>query len=276
MLPKHNMWEELSILDCQKENQSDRESVRLKFPASAGITDITLDISPNYEQSYVVFTQNFERREEGTNLDDDPNHPFVSQIWPSFLVPDNSNSKNQMKFTQLCGNNAGWEDLRTGFDFNYNNRNKICQGPEAGPIFITGDASDDENIVQDQIFIISSYDSHMAHNIEIEEKNGKAQLNMGVMATAQFIPENFDLSTIVYVGRQPNDQFSTAPAGKAETIRQGIINWGKALTSKPGTVSKEISKLNDPIASHISYSTERGAYYYYNTEDEGENSTHSL
>ena len=93
--------------------------------------------------------------------------------------------------------------------------------------------------------VLSSASNFMAAS----QTSGNATLSYGVMGAVRSIPANYSLSTIVALSRGVN---------------QAMEQWGDILLS---TYNKQrYAYKRDPAMQQLGYSTDNGAYYYYNTQ----------
>lgn len=97
--------------------------------------------------------------------------------------------------------------------------------------------------------ILSPFDNFMASS-QLSPSRGVRM--MGIMGNVTSIPKGYATSSILYFG----DGIQAAMAGWGATL---LRNYGKADLDSSGHVQADIS------LSYLGYTTDNGAYYYYNT-----------
>ena len=99
---------------------------------------------------------------------------------------------------------------------------------------------------EDGILVLSPFSKFMATSLCQENQ----QLEYGVMGSMLAIPENYNLSFIVFF----------SPNG----INEGVREWGQTMQKAYNRTNQY--RLNDLSINNLGYYTDNGAYYYYNTE----------
>ena len=177
----------------------------------------------------------------------------VTTAFPSVKVP----SKSKSQFINPCDDMGGWLKLKKG-SWNTANMTHMCgveQTPEkptktteAGPFFIYDQANSTLDY-DGQIFVISAFSKFTVHYTEVNQENN--QLWFGLPGTADEIPKGgFDIETIISYSNQG--------------FYEGIQEWGKKLRSRYGKTDDR--RESDATINYLSYWTNQGAFYYYNTE----------
>jgi hypothetical protein len=78
-------------------------------------------------------------------------------------------------------------------------------------------------------------------------------LEMGIMGNVTSIPKGFSQRTIMYI---------TTSNG----INGAVSGWGKTLRNIYDKPDASVARAKDITLQYIGYTTDNGAYYYYNTE----------
>ena len=177
----------------------------------------------------------------------------VTTAFPSVKVPPKSKSQ----FINPCDDMGGWLKLKKG-SWNRANMSHMCgveQTPEkptktteAGPFFIYDQANSTLDY-DGQIFVISAFSKFTVHYTEVNQENN--QLWFGLPGTTDEIPKGgFDIETIISYSNQG--------------FYEGIQEWGKKLRTRYGKTDDR--RESDDTINYLSYWTNQGAFYYYNTE----------
>ena len=77
-------------------------------------------------------------------------------------------------------------------------------------------------------------------------------LQLGLMGNVSSITPGFSLQHIMY--------FNT------EGVNSAVSGWGRTLRSVYGKADASVSRNRDITLQYVGYTTDNGAYYYYNTE----------
>ena len=94
--------------------------------------------------------------------------------------------------------------------------------------------------------MISGFSSHMAHSQFVEADHS---LSYGIMGGVAVVPAGFSISTVVALGAGVNGAMDA---------------WGDTLLAASG--KERYAYRRDPANQQLGYSTDNGAYYYYQTE----------
>ena len=94
--------------------------------------------------------------------------------------------------------------------------------------------------------VISGFSSHMAHSQFVEADHS---LSYGIMGGVAVVPAGFSISTVVALGAGVNGAMDA---------------WGDTLLAASG--KERYAYRRDPANQQLGYSTDNGAYYYYQTE----------
>eukprot|EP01060_Flectonema_neradi_P022739 TRINITY_DN3096_c3_g1_i1.p1 TRINITY_DN3096_c3_g1~~TRINITY_DN3096_c3_g1_i1.p1 ORF type:complete len:744 (+),score=133.13 TRINITY_DN3096_c3_g1_i1:75-2306(+) len=106
---------------------------------------------------------------------------------------------------------------------------------------------------KDKSAVISSASNFMAHSQQLVQNS--SVVGYGLMGDITFVPAGYELDTIV----------SYSESGSPKTA---MSEWGNKLLTKYGKTRDLYEK--DLTVNMLGYSTDNGAWYYYNTE-EGKN-----
>ena len=177
----------------------------------------------------------------------------VTTAFPSVKVPIETNSQ----FINPCDDMGGWLKLKKG-SWNSANMTHMCgveetpekptKTTEAGPFFIYDQANGTVDYAG-QIFVVSAFSKFTVHYTEINQQAN--QLWFGLPGTTDEIPKDgFDIETII----------SYSDHG----FYEGIQKWGERLRIRYGKNNNR--RESDDTINYLSYWTNQGAFYYYNTE----------
>eukprot|EP00730_Choanoeca_flexa_P001442 TRINITY_DN10639_c0_g1_i1.p1 TRINITY_DN10639_c0_g1~~TRINITY_DN10639_c0_g1_i1.p1 ORF type:complete len:746 (+),score=195.33 TRINITY_DN10639_c0_g1_i1:3-2240(+) len=185
--------------------------------------------------NHLVFGQFFPQAIAGTNTSSGAEAmDYVSSSFPAFdLSKDPATAVGLFSFqSDMMGSGA------RAFSFSSAHDNIGTGTKGSGPLVIFAkDLS--------RSLVISSYSNFMIHNMQVE---GKA-LKYGPMGTVRSIPQGFTIETVV-----------VASTG----ISQAMEEWGNVLLAQYGREREAYKR--DYTLNVLGYSTDNGAYYYYQTE----------
>ena len=196
-----------------------------------------------------------------TYFPDENHRNLVSSAFPSFEIPKN---RENSSFGYVSFGNVGW-GRGYGQSYGYFKQNKalIHQGLQSGPLLL---------FQPNGLTIgISSASNHMVHSFSapyqkiedwpiFENETEYRGIHLGLQSSVVEIPKNFELETIL--------SFKECPEYK--TIYCGLQHWGDRLLEHQN--KKKLKDYgNDLIRDYIGYWTDKGAYYYYNTDDDNGN-----
>ena len=229
-------------------------------PASNDVTDGMegmMAFIRNYEkEKFAVFRQHFHPGFKGMSLG---SLSKVTTSFPSVKVPQSSESL----YINPCDDMGGYERLRKG-TWDVKNMTDMCAGK--GDESIAHPSSDHEGALMSgqihifdktnvtighlgQIFTISAFSKFTVHFTEINHDN--SELWFGLPGTTDKMPEDgFDIETIISYSDQG--------------FYEGVQKWGSELKTKYG--KDDSRRETDDTVNYLSYWTDNGAFYYYNTE----------
>mmetsp|Transcript_19082 Transcript_19082/g.26685 ORF Transcript_19082/g.26685 Transcript_19082/m.26685 type:complete len:840 (+) Transcript_19082:103-2622(+) len=189
-----------------------------------------------YEAGFCIFEQSYPEGLSTTNIDD---RDGVITSFPSFKLGKIGNNKRG--FLAYNGHFAGSQYI-TGL-WEEEAASKLPYGLEGtGPIAVFSPERGGP------CAILSAFSSFMSVNQYVDQ-NAQV-LRFGLMGSTTFVPKNYTLSTILFVGRG---------------INSAMQAWGDILLTnykKDRTRSRE-----DFATKYLGYSTAKGGYYYYRTEE---------
>lgn len=113
---------------------------------------------------------------------------------------------------------------------------------ESGPVVLFDIDKKGEN----DILVLSPFSRFMATSLSQEQ----AKLEYGVMGSMLAIPENYNLSFIIFYS--------------SNGINKGVSEWGQTMQKAHNRTNQY--RLNDLSINNLGYYTDNGAYYYYSTE----------
>ena len=96
--------------------------------------------------------------------------------------------------------------------------------------------------------VISAFENPMTVSAHSPKKGS---VHYGLMGNTTSIPAGFKMSIVAHVGKGVNDAFQ---------------HWGLALRKHFNKQSLQVSRSVDISLQYLGYTTDNGAYYYYNTE----------
>ena len=96
--------------------------------------------------------------------------------------------------------------------------------------------------------VLSAYENPMAVS---HAMSTPGCIEFGVMGNVDTIPANYSITMILSVEKGVN---------------QAVSRWGKELREAYGKHTLDISRAMDVTLQYLGFTTDNGAYYYYNTE----------
>ena len=129
--------------------------------------------------------------------------------------------------------------------WNANSISHYCAGEEGGIIFIYDQANSTEDYAG-QVFSISSFSQFTAVYSEVEMH----QLKYGLPITVNSTAAGYRVQTVISYSNKG--------------FYQGVQKWGKELLDEHGKTT--VRRETDNTVNYLGYWTDRGAFYYYNTE----------
>lgn len=229
----------LSVISIQNTSGQDVigtfDKTTLTWQTSTGVQFLTAIRTYTSGSSAVVFEQLFPLGANATSMgptQDSQN--VVLSSWPSFDVAATS---VDLGYLGYAGQMVGWNTY-TGIW----NAQTILQGGvgNSGPLVLFNqDASTS--------IVISAFSNFMAHSQYFDP--AAHTLSYGLMGSITSVPVGYTLETIVYAG---------------DGINAGMLGWGDALLTRYN--KQRHAYKRDYTLQTLGYSTDNGAYYYYNTE----------
>ena len=206
----------------------------------------------HYEAEFIVFRQHFQPNLGWKNMSTGDLRKVITSF-PSVKVPQNSDAR----YINPCDDMGGWLKMKKG-SWNVKNMTNMCGGEaagahptsttEAGPFFIF-DKSDSTVGHHGQTFTISSFSKFTVHFTQIN--HNESELWFGLPGTTDSLPDSgFDIETII----------SYSDRG----FYDGVQKWGAELRTQYGKSTNR--RDTDDTINYLSYWTNQGAFYYYNTE----------
>ncbi len=195
--------------------------------------DASFSTSARVYDSTVVFSQVFE---SGVTASQSGDVDGVLSYFPSFRVGNFTSSR--LGYMQYNGDMVGsgyhlgeWDDKSSG----------IGSGIKGtGPLVVfTEDLSTS--------IVMSPFSHFMAANQAFSEDD--RTVSYGVMGNVSSVPAGYTLETIIQVG---------------SGVQSVMMDWGDALLSRSGK-GRDDAWTRDFALQYLGYSTDNGAYYYYNT-----------
>eukprot|EP01060_Flectonema_neradi_P022193 TRINITY_DN3046_c2_g1_i1.p1 TRINITY_DN3046_c2_g1~~TRINITY_DN3046_c2_g1_i1.p1 ORF type:complete len:565 (+),score=113.29 TRINITY_DN3046_c2_g1_i1:50-1696(+) len=184
-----------------------------------------------YHGGITIYRQLFPQQLNGTSVGDTDS---ICTEFPSFKLKD---SDEFHAYLQYAGVQGGADYFMQRTD-NITGMHGGLQ--DSGPLVLFNATN---------TMVISAGSEFMSHSQSIMNND---YLSYGVMGGVTSIPANFVMDTI------------TVESAGGVHFSQAIVNWGTALLTRYGK-DKQVS-LSDFTTNYLGYSTDNGAYYYYNTE----------
>ncbi|KAK7077169.1 hypothetical protein SK128_018599 [Halocaridina rubra] len=187
-----------------------------------------------YEDNTLVFKQEFPHGLNGTGMGDKDG---VSAAFPRMVLPS-AQAAPSLRFFTPGGYMIGYTRLSIGTiadnidDFRY--------GEDGGLVVLFQQEGNSEL----WSMAMSALTQPMATNVWLDKNN--SILDWGVQGQAENIPANFSLEVILHTNYY--------------SINNLIMEWGAKLQEYHST-----KRMVDLSAKYLSYYTDNGAYYYYNT-----------
>lgn len=118
----------------------------------------------------------------------------------------------------------------------------------AGGIGGTGVTCVYDQVSSDSV-VLSAFENPM---VVSHVSTSPGRLQYGIMGNVSSIPANFSVTTVLSVS--------------GSGVNHAVRNWGKNLRTHYGKQSLDVSRAMDVTLQYLGYTTDNGAYYYYNTE----------
>eukprot|EP00052_Salpingoeca_macrocollata_P034590 m.12039 g.12039 ORF g.12039 m.12039 type:complete len:746 (-) comp6683_c0_seq1:50-2287(-) len=182
-------------------------------------------------QSHIVFAQLFPDALNNTNISDGDG---VQSSFPSFHIESNGVDRGVATFKgDMCGGGSG-----------------VTSYPPKEEKFIGNGISGSGPLVLftkdlNTSTVLSSYSNFMSHSQAVNNN----VLSYGVMGKVTSIPANYVLETVLVL---------------SSGVNQAMEEWGDLLLKVYG--KDRDGYKNDYAMNYLGYSTDNGAYYYYQTE----------
>jgi len=162
-------------------------------------------------------------------------HGLASRF-PSFVVEQNAELPRGV--LQLSGIMAGSAYSIEKWDKNLRNHPTLERGPIA--------------IFSERCALVMSSASSFMSSATFYEPGTTSNFSFGVMGSVDKIPKHHHTSMILS---------SSSLVGKPDGIRRAFKTWGSKLIKQYGT-----KRPRDPTVEYLQFSTDNGAFYYYQTE----------
>jgi hypothetical protein len=201
------------------------------------------------------------------NIDDDLH--LGSEALERHLQPSNSSPSLRSSFPSLNFNELHFFSYSGCFLQEHNAgqfptdepKHNLTDGIEAGPLLLF-EPSDNDCMESDpdsrhcgggRCGILSHYNEFMTQTTQ--HIPGTSTVSWGPMNTICVLPESYEAKTILVVNKRPS-------------IQASVEQWGKMLRNEHmGSPHRRIHDL-DYTTKFLGYSTDNGAYYYYNKEQD--------
>ncbi len=199
------------------------------------------------DDSTIVFEQHYPDGMEGTDFPGaspkESADKGTASWFPAFRVPDSNHSGDQLGVLIYKGTFAGQYyhvgPIESGFS-------KLRTAMDSGPMAVFSNKC---------AVILSSSSAFMASSSVYDSE--KAELGFGVLGSVPSILKGYRTAVIA----------SSSPLrGAPDGIRRAFHDWGAKLISLYGT-----KRTSDVTLVNLQFSTDNGAYYYYNTGGKGIN-----
>ena len=219
-----------------------------------------------YESS-VVFEQKFDDKLEGTSFS---NSDSVTSSFPSFRVSENDAPKGYAQWiswlyvntlSSSTSSSSSSSSIRRkalvapGFDspvFGLWSTNTTLYGGIGGSgvaCFYNRDMSTS--------VVMSALDNVMAAS---HASLQPGTLSYGIMGNVTTIPADFSMKFIMHI-----TTFTTTTTAADSGINAAIYNWGTTMRHYYDKPCARSARKKDVTLRYIGYTTDNGAYYYYNT-----------
>jgi len=154
--------------------------------------------------------------------------------FPSF----NTTVASDLGFLTFAGHQSGWAGAQAG-RFGVDVPKVASSGLDAGPVVLFKEGGG-------SAAVISPFSHFMAYG---SEWRGSDELRFGIHGEVTEVPQYFALKTIVSVG---------------DGLHDAVRRWGGHLRGWYG--KNQDPRAQDVTLRYLGYSTDNGAYYYYNLE----------
>lgn len=229
----------LTVVSSQKTSGEDTlgqfDKTTLTWQTSNGVQFLTAVRSYTSGSSALVFEQTFPSGANGTSLG--PTQDTMDMVissWPSFEVAPVAQSIGFLAFMGQMTGDAAYTGIW--------NSDAIISGGIAGSaplLLFNEDAS--------ATVVVSAFNNFMAHS-QFYDPNAHT-LSYGLLGSITSVPAGYTLETVLYAG---------------DGINAGMLGWGDTLLTR---YSKQRNAYKrDFTLRNLGYSTDNGAFYYYNTE----------
>lgn len=221
-----------------KSSGSDQHGAFVAYAFNAlpkGLKQVKIVFTIRVYETFAVFRQSFPNAIKWNNTD----HSILATSFPSVKIPP---VNDYMFYVNPCSVMAG-HGARQG-EWNYDGMGDYCGGEKGGIMFIHDKANP---IYKGRLFAISAFRHFTALYTDINNGN----LDFGLPRSAAIQTEaNYSIETIISYS---NDGFYN-----------GVQKWGGELLLEHG---KSLTRrASDLTVNYLGYWTDRGAFYYYNTE----------
>jgi hypothetical protein len=203
-------------------------------------------------ESAVVFEQSFPLPLENTSTGD---MDSLVSSFPTFSVPTAGDSRkgyaHWLSWHSVDEDHSEFVSPIYGLwgNFTVENSSWNMAGGISGS-GVTSVFSPDREIT----FVLSPFTSFMSQSHAITRDN---VLAYGVMGSVTDVPQFHSQATILYLSR--------GQSCRGTGLNRAMAEWGRMMRKYYNVLDAKASHKRDVALSHLGYSTDNGAYYYYNT-----------
>jgi len=257
-----------------------------------------------YELGTVTFEQHFSQNLTGTGSLERKNEVLSS--YPSISLPkSDANDDEWTAFLQYSGPFLGI-NFEVGRWTDSNSRKNVSSkaGLEGGPIVFFRRNISDSSRHSNNAFVVSALTNPMAHSYAVydptQDEDAEDSLHgsrlgafiaFGCMGSISTIPAGYTISTLIQHGQSIKHALSAwgstlrqfhGPHGCGKKWKRGCTTSSSTTTAIAATAisiddystgadasigeAREVLNDGDYTTTHLGYSTDNGAFYYYQTE----------
>lgn len=224
----------LRLLDSISETGIDSGGnfARTGYVWSAGACNFTTAVRLYDNTDHAVFEQVFNTDFPATQVSDSSK---VLSSFPAFKIT--SYAHGRRGFVSFQGDMCGGEGTTTGeWKDNIQGLGTGIKG--TGPVVLFNEDASTS-------LVLGAFSNFMVHSQDILD----GSLALGVLGSVEEIPSGFVVETLLVLSRG---------------VSTGVLAWGDVLLARYG--KQRDAYKRDFALTHLGYSTDNGAYYYYQTE----------